>query len=98
MTITAGTQPGSYDVLGQIGAGGMGDVNRATTPNLIVGDGWSGLRFFLLSTHGRTTRDREIRTANAQDGVEVPVLAAGEGGSFPAFEHIAYDQCPQSDY
>jgi len=93
VTLAAGTRLGSYEILGPLGAGGMGEVYRARDSNLSREVAIKVLPSDLASDAGRLSRfEKEARTASALNHpniVTIYEVGRVEGVSFIAMELVA---------
>ena len=110
MTLTPGTRLGSYEVIAQIGAGGMGEVYRATDTNLGRDVAIKVLPEAFAADADRLARfDREARTLAALNhpnvgaiygletsaGIHALVMELVEGPTLA--DRIAEDTVPMAD-
>ena len=98
MALTAGTKLGPYEILGELGAGGMGEISRARNTRLNRAVAIKILPERLSSDPGRRARfEREARTISGlshpnicalfdigdQDGIYYVVLEYSKGKPSP---------------
>ena len=110
MTLTPGTRLGSYEVIAQIGAGGMGEVYRATDTNLARDVAIKVLPEAFAADADRLARfDREARTLatlnhpnigaiyglETSAGIHALVMELVEGPTLA--DRIAEDTVPMAD-
>ena len=75
MTLAPGLRLGPYEILGQLGAGGMGEVYRAHDPRLARDVAIKVLPGELVQNHDRLRRfEREAKAAGALNHPNVLVI------------------------
>src|SRR6266550_3176263 len=90
MTLTAGSRLGPYEVLGQLGAGGMGEVYRARDTRLGRDVAIKVLPAGLASDPDRLKRfEREARSASSLNHPNIVTIY--EIGSSDAVSYIAME-------
>src|SRR5688500_4249252 len=92
MSLTAGSQVGPYTVVAQIGAGGMGEVYRATDPRLGRDIALKVIRRALVDDRRDDSLDRLLREATLASALNHPnIVTIHETGVVGDDRYIAME-------